>query len=134
MAPTIYPDSRGDAPALARTLLDAAGPDGHGQVQTSTDGPAGIAFVISDELYEKVIGTSDAPGPPHAPSPDRGATAPPDDEQAPDDGVPDPIESTVTEPSGDREHAGGDTDEGDSTGAGAADTTPAPVRARRRPR
>ncbi|HEX8630694.1 MAG TPA: hypothetical protein VF755_21255 [Catenuloplanes sp.] len=55
MAPTVYPNDRDDAKALARRLLEAAGPGRHDQVQTITDGPAGVAFDVPDDVYRFVV-------------------------------------------------------------------------------
>lgn len=68
MAPTIYPNDRDDAKVLARRLLDAAGAERHDQVQTITDGPAGIAFDVPDDVYDAVHTGSATPAMPGADS------------------------------------------------------------------
>ncbi|MFG3602603.1 hypothetical protein [Micromonospora chersina] len=59
MAPLIYPKDREDAKDLARQLLDAAGDERHDEVQTTTDGPLGLAFAMPDDLASTVLSTGD---------------------------------------------------------------------------
>ncbi|SCG15517.1 hypothetical protein GA0070610_1751 [Micromonospora echinofusca] len=56
MAPLIYPNSREDARVLARQLLDAASPDRHDEVRTTSDGPLGLAFDVPDDLAQEAAG------------------------------------------------------------------------------
>ena len=127
MAPTIYPSDHADAKVLARRLLDAAGPDRRDEVQTITDGPLGLAFDVSDEVYGAVF--PDEAGPP---APGRGSGAGAEHRSVVVDGG----ESSASPP--DREPA--DEDALDAEAATNADTsenggsaTSAP-RARRRAR
>jgi hypothetical protein len=50
---------RGEGKATAVLLLHLA--DDPNDVATSTDGPAGVSFVVTDELYEKYMSVGEAP-------------------------------------------------------------------------
>ncbi|MEU4680955.1 hypothetical protein [Micromonospora sp. NPDC023737] len=55
----IYPKDRGDAQVLAEQLLEAGGEERRFDVQTTTDGPVGLAFDVPDDLAEKVLSSGD---------------------------------------------------------------------------
>ncbi|GIE28974.1 hypothetical protein Ait01nite_020190 [Actinoplanes italicus] len=59
MVATIFPADRDDARTLARALLDAAGPERHGEVATVTQGALGIAYEVPDDLADAVLGTGE---------------------------------------------------------------------------
>jgi hypothetical protein len=60
----IYPNDREDAAAVARRLVEAAGPDRRGEVRTVTDGPAGVSFDVPDDVYHLAFGAAPAAAPP----------------------------------------------------------------------
>ncbi|MEV7267808.1 hypothetical protein AB0N38_30025 [Micromonospora aurantiaca] len=55
----IYPKDRADAQVLAKQLLEAAGEERRFEVQTTTDGPVGLAFDVPDDLADKVLSSGD---------------------------------------------------------------------------
>ncbi|WP_349876188.1 hypothetical protein ABIH81_18785 [Micromonospora sp. HUAS YX12] len=55
----IYPKDRADAQVLAKELLAAAGEERRFEVQTTTDGPVGLAFDVPDDLADKVLSSGD---------------------------------------------------------------------------
>jgi hypothetical protein len=65
---------KGQARNVAKRLLQLA--DNPGQVATTADGPAGVSFVVPDDLYDRYIGADDAPTEAPAATTDESVVAP----------------------------------------------------------
>lgn len=58
MAVTIFPNDRDDARRVAGRLLAAAGVERHDEVRTCSEGVLGLAFVVPDDLAQRVFGVA----------------------------------------------------------------------------